>query len=225
MKRSVVLFVLIIGLVGALAAVPALAGPMVLYDNTTALSNTSIASNGIFDGVSASTNSFTLSQTSSITGINFNALLQNNDVLSTVDYSITTDYFGGTTEASGTVSPSGVYVTSFYAGVYKIYEESFSIPSLYLGGGTYWLQLQNALGTNNNSIYWGESDGPSIAYIEIYGGSPLSLSGSFENGGTGSDTFQIMGEEENVTPEPSSFLLLGSGLAGLAGLIKRKLMA
>jgi hypothetical protein len=27
------------------------------------------------------------------------------------------------------------------------------------------------------------------------------------------------------TPEPSSFLLLGSGLAGLAGLLKRKLAA
>jgi hypothetical protein len=46
------------------------------------------------------------------------------------------------------------------------------------------------------------------------GGTPNSI----DNGYFGPD----MGFE---TPEPSSFLLLGSGLAGLAGLIKRKLMA
>jgi hypothetical protein len=38
------------------------------------------------------------------------------------------------------------------------------------------------------------------------------------------EAFQIDGSPV-ATPEPSSFLLLGSGLLGLAGLVKRRLTA
>jgi hypothetical protein len=44
------------------------------------------------------------------------------------------------------------------------------------------------------------------------------------NGYFGAD-FGYEEPPSSTTPEPSSFLLLGSGLAGLAGLLKRKLMA
>ena len=67
---------------------------------------------------------------------------------------------------------------------------------------------------------WDISNGPSVAYSVLYGStSNLVVPGS------NSETFQILGTPADVTPEPSSFLLLGSGLVGLAGVLKRKLMA
>jgi hypothetical protein len=92
-----------------------------------------------------------------------------------------------------------------------------SIPALELNAGTYWFEIDGAYTAINGVLgtAWDESDGPSVAY-----GGDIGLM-------AGSETFQILGEPAGpiVTPEPSSFLLLGSGLAGLAGFVKRKLLA
>jgi len=208
MKRSAVLSVLILGLLGALAAVPAYADST-LYTNGP--SSYSIAGKPISSGWFLM-DSFTISQNSTVTSMNFVVWLNPGDTLSSVDWLIMTSPFGGTNEGSGTTSTTNSFIG--IDGMYDyfdIYKESSSIPDLSLDAGTYWLQFQNAAATNGHIVYWDENDGPSSAYLDNYA--------------IGSESFQILGYEESPVPEPSSFLLLGSGLAGLAGLIKRKLMA
>jgi hypothetical protein len=64
--------------------------------------------------------------------------------------------------------------------------------------------------------------------LTIAGDNLVASVGMAYNGttvGTHNDYFGADFGGYTVTPEPSTLLLLGSGLAGLAGLIKRKLMA
>jgi PEP-CTERM motif-containing protein len=88
-------------------------------------------------------------------------------------------------------------------------------------GQGYWLNLTNALVPSGDSIYWDENSGkgcggvscPSTASLTTLGTIPseaftVSISGG---GGTG------------TTPEPSSIMLFGSGILGLAGVLRRKL--
>jgi hypothetical protein len=231
-SHSVLLFCLL----AAMGSIPALADST-LYDNTGPTSNGYNGSFAINGGLEVA-DSFTLASNSTLTGVNFIAWLPDAEVIAadfgtgnamtSVDWLITTSAFGGTTEGLGTASVTESYLKTVQNGSFSsfdLYEVSFSLSDLSLTAGTYYLQLQNAVTVDGQTAYWDTSNGLSDAFGAGGGDPPSDLNGVAGSNGTNSETFQILGESESTVPEPSSLLLLGSGLLGLAGLVKRKLMA
>jgi hypothetical protein len=210
MKKTAVLSLWTLGLMATAAALPTFADSVV-YDNTTATSYTKTGW-WISDG-NEITNSFALTQPTDITGVDLAVWVATGDMLTSLDWAITSTSFG-TVLASGTATDLGNVNldSSFAAGFgYQIDLESFSISSLDLGPGTYWLQIENAVTPDGLLAAWDVSDGASVEANKPY------------DDPDDSDTFQILGSTISVTPEPSSYLLLGTGLLGLTVLMRRKL--
>ena len=210
MKKAA-LAVLFLALVGAVASAPASAGT--LYSNGPV--NGTFVGWTINSGYSVS-DSFTLTSTSTITGVDFGGWVFPGDSFTSVDWSIGTTAFGGTASTASTTNSF-----DFNNGSYDVYTESFSTGSLTLGPGTYYLTLENAVTAGGNYAYWDINNGPSVAYESSIG----NVNGYLEPG-SNSDSFDIYGTSGGpVVPEPSSLLLMGSGLVSFAGMMRRKLKA
>jgi PEP-CTERM motif len=137
------------------------------------------------------------------------------DVMQTVDFSITTTENG--TGPGGTRNVTDKFISTNQYG-YDIDLITFNTGGVPLNAGTYWLNLANATVPSGDPVYWDENSGAGCE------GSGCPSSASESSVGTiPSEAFTINGCCGPPTPEPSSILLFGSGILGLAGVLRCKL--
>jgi hypothetical protein len=139
------------------------------------------------------------------------------DVLPQAEIQITSSEFGGTTYFDGVVNFTQSGCSGNQFGFNVCTETSSPFGPVNLATGTFWLNLDNAVVPTGDPIYWDENSGPSSASENSVGTIP---SESFTLLGTSSTTTTTTGTS---VPEPSGIILLGSGILGLAGVLRRKL--
>jgi len=142
-----------------------------------------------------------------------------NDIVTSLDWSITSGENGGTTFGSGTASGANLtdkYISSNQFGfvISEVTVTGLNVATT--SGTTYWLNLQNAQTATGDPVAWDENSGVGC----MSNGCPSKASQSVV-GTIPSESFTISGGS-GTTPEPSSFMLLASGILGLAGVLHRK---
>jgi hypothetical protein len=203
-----------------LAAVPAMAqGPV--YDNGPV--NGQVDAWTINFGFAVS-DTFHLSAASSVEDITFWAWVEPGDVVTSTEVQLGSNGYFSNNLFDGTVSltQSNCFTNNFG---FDVCAEHGTFADTDLGPGNYTLTLQNATTEDGNPLYWDENSGvgctspgcPSSAQENTLGSIP---SEAFTLSGSGTTTST---SGSGTTPEPSSIMLFGSGILGLAGLLRRKL--
>jgi len=159
-------------------------------------------------------NTFTLSNSAQVNGLEFAAWLFPGDVLQSLEVSMTSDEFGGTTyfDQVVNVTQSGCIVNQFG---FDVCNESGMFGGPILNAGTYWLNLQNAVVNTGDPVYWDENSGPSQSSENTVGTITAESFTLLGSNGTTTTT-------SSTTPEPGTLMLFGSGALGLLEVLRRK---
>jgi len=180
-------------------------------------------SNGAFNGTAdawtinfgfAVSDSFTVPGGASIEDLHFVYWdASTSDLLTTVDMAIGSSSFGGSIQTLTGVTNTSLGTNQYG---YNLYQADYSFANIPWSGAGF-VSLSNACSTSgcsiSNPIYWDENSGTSSAYQDTLGSIP-------------SEAFTLTGSSTTTpgtTPEPSSIMLFGSGILGLAGVLRRKL--
>ncbi len=145
------------------------------------------------------------------------------DVMTGVQWSVTAEENFGTVYGSGTASGNNVTDQFISVNQYGYDIDKVTVTGLNLAvtsSTKYWLNLQNAVITTGDPVYWDENSGVGC-------NSPGCPSSSSDNsvGSLGAESFTVnIGSGGGSTPEPGSFLLFASGALGLMGMLRRKLI-
>ncbi len=142
------------------------------------------------------------------------------DLPTTQDLAFGSTSFGGTPETYNVTSNTFLGTNQFG---YNLYQSFAAIDDVPWSGAGY-VTLSNVCTTSgcsvSNPIYWDENSGAGCM-------SPGCPSTAYENtiGSIPSEAFTLVGTTgtSTTTPEPSSIMLLGSGILGLAGVLRRRL--
>ena len=152
------------------------------------------------------------------------------DSLTSVGWEITTAPNGGTILGAGTATASGGPGGTLTDSFLFFNSQSYLVDQITVTGlnvattnsTTYWLNLFNASVPSNDPVYWDQNSGVRCSGS---GGGANCPSLAWDNGvgSIPSEAFTISGAPTGTTPEPSGILLFGSGIVGLAGILRRKL--
>lgn len=177
-------------------------------------------------------NSFNLSATSTLTGVTFGNWLFPGDSASSVGWAIistegTQTLACPTCSGTASLTPDGSFtVTENPTGFIGV-DQSFSLPNLALGSGTYWLELQNLVvngSTTGDPGYWDMNGGPSMTWEsadgDVSGGNCTFFLG--HPAGACSDSFDLLGTTITSVPEPASLAIFAPALLGFAFFRRRK---